>query len=116
MIACYVESLPDAYRVMIDTAAQWSILSAALVRELGAEPDPGLPLVLLSSRLGLFRGWLDRFHLAFDAENGESLSIDVTWFVCPDWPGPAILGWQGGLDRFFFALQPDERRFYFAAL
>jgi hypothetical protein len=115
-IACRVGDLSDAHEVLIDTAAHWSVLSAELAQGLGSEPVPGLPQVLVSSRLGLFRGWLDRFRLTFDAQEGASIAIDVTCFVSPDWSGPTVLGWQGGLDRFFFAIQPDEQRFYYAPL
>jgi hypothetical protein len=31
----------------------------------------------------------------------------------PDWPGPTVLGWRGCLDRFRWAIDPDDEVFYF---
>jgi hypothetical protein len=63
-----------------------------------------------------FEGWLDRFDLVLKAEVGEPVRIDATWFACPDWPGPMVVGWKGGLERVRFAVDPSEERFYFGRL
>jgi len=51
--------------------------------------------------------------MRFRATEGQPLLVEATWFVSPDWPGPLVLGWKGCLERFRFALDPNEERFYF---
>jgi hypothetical protein len=70
----------------------------------------------MSTRLGTFEGWLERIELQFPAVLGEPLSLDATWFVCEDWPGPMVFGWKGCLERLRSALDPSEDAFYFGAL
>lgn len=53
--------------------------------------------------------------MRFLATEGEDLTVQATWFVCPEWRGPVVLGWKGSLERFRFALDPHEEFFYFGA-
>jgi hypothetical protein len=48
------------------------------------------------------------------ATEGQALDIEATFFISPDWPGPPVLGWRGGLERFRIALDPFEEWMYFA--
>jgi hypothetical protein len=97
---------------MLDTGAEWCVLPADLVPLFGNE-DVVSDLVRLETRLGTFEGRLERLPVQFPAVEGEPLRVDSTWFVSPDWPGPLVLGWKGCLERFRFALDPHEERFYF---
>lgn len=115
-IPCQVEDLPDLYHAFLDTGSSWCILPPAVAAELGSEPAPGEPIVRLSTRLGLFEGWLDRARLTFPADVGEAIDVDATWFVSPDWPGPMVIGWKGCIERVRSALDPSEQAFYFARL
>jgi hypothetical protein len=69
----------------------------------------------LLTRFGTFAGDLERIPLHLPAEEGELLTVDATWFVCEDWPGPTVLGWKGCLERIRFAFDPSEETFYFGA-
>ena len=50
------------------------------------------------------------------ADIGESLDIEATLLISPDWLGPSFLGYLGALDRLRFAIDPQSSRFYFSAL
>ncbi len=115
-VSCRIENLPDEVFALLDTASSWCVLHRETIEALGCEAIPGEPLVRLSTRLGSFSGWLDRYTLCFKADRGESLQIDATWFVCVDWPGPMVIGWKGGLERLRFGLDPATERFYFGWL
>jgi hypothetical protein len=72
--------------------------------------------VVLSTRLGVFQGTLYRGQVTLPADEGESLDLDATVFVCPDWPGPNFLGYQGLLQRVRFAVDPESNTFYFGRI
>ncbi|MBI4531612.1 MAG: hypothetical protein HY709_08815, partial [Candidatus Latescibacteria bacterium] len=48
-----------------------------------------------------------------EAEEGENVEVEATWFISPDWPGPIVIGWKGCLERLRFAVDPSEDTFYF---
>lgn len=115
-LSCFVEDLPDHEYGLLDTGSAVCVLPSSLVAALGSAPVPGAARVVLASRFGRFEGWMDRFRLTLHAQVGSPLEIDATWFVCPDWPGPLVLGWRGCLDRMRFAMDPSEDAFYFGPL
>jgi hypothetical protein len=114
-VPCIVEGWLIPVEGMLDTAAEWCVLPAALAPEVDGE---GLPQdqVRLETRLGSFEGRLERLKIRFPAIEGQPLAVEATWFVSPDWTGPLVLGWKGCLERFRFALDPREERFYFGEL
>jgi hypothetical protein len=112
-ITCTVDDIQlDA---LLDTASQWCILPARVSAEMGHTVQPGSE-ALLSTRLGVIGGWLERITVTFTAEEGEPLETEATWFHSPDWTGPPVIGWKGCLERIRFALDPSEEQFYFADL
>jgi len=50
------------------------------------------------------------------AEEGETLTVDTTFFLARDWPGGNIVGCQGFLERFRFGVDPALNRFFFSSL
>ncbi|HEY2289684.1 MAG TPA: hypothetical protein VGM86_03175 [Thermoanaerobaculia bacterium] len=73
--------------------------------------------ILLSTRLGTFRGGLYRGPLFFEVFEGEPLDIEATIFVSPSWPpGENFLGYQGLLQRIRFAVDPEVNLFYFGRI
>ena len=72
--------------------------------------------VTLSTRLGLLHGALYRVPLSFSADEGESLDLEATVFLSPDWTGPNFIGYQGLLQRIRFAVDPDANLFYFGQI
>lgn len=98
---------------LLDTGSQRCVLPAriAVAIEEVAAAD-GL-VERMSTRFGSITGRLLRLPLALVAEDGETLDVDATWFVSAEWPGPAIVGWKGCLERVRFALDPTREQFYF---
>lgn len=115
-IPCLVGHLIDPHDALLDTASHWCVLPPSTASALGSEPGPGEPPIRMSTRLGVYEGWLDRIRLELPAVTGVALSIQATWFVAPDWPGPMVLGWKGCLERIRWAVDPGEQAFYFRRL
>lgn len=100
----------------IDTGAAWSVLSSELVREAGADPDDGAETVM-SSRIGDYTGRLVRLPITLIAEEGDSLEVQATVFVSPEWPAQlSFLGYNGLLERLRFAVDPSTNQFFFGPL
>lgn len=115
-VECRIGALPDPLLALLDTAAEWCVLPSAVAAAAGEMLDL-LPIAIeLHTRLGTFTGQLARLPLQLVAVDGQSLTVNATWLVCPDWPGPPVIGWKGCLERCRFALEPAEEAFYFAAL
>jgi hypothetical protein len=101
---------------VLDTAAPWCILKP-LIGDLIMDELAEIPgLVKLSTRLGTYDGRLYRGSLTLLAEEGESLDLEVTFFLSPQWQGGNFLGYEGALERARFAVNPRENLFYFGAI
>jgi hypothetical protein len=100
---------------MVDSACPWCILPPSVAAELGYDLDAE-GSTRLHSRFGLATGELIRLPITFDADEGEALEVEATWFVSPDWPGPMVIGWRGCLERMRFTFDPGGDDFYFAPL
>jgi hypothetical protein len=98
--------------VLLDTAAEWPVLNTELAREMGVLDTVDLPMTM-HTRFGRLDGQLVSIAVRFPAEEGESVTLDVRWFVCEHWPFPSVLGWRCCLELLRFGLDPDQDRFYF---
>jgi hypothetical protein len=108
-----VGSLDVDVTAMLDTAAPWCVLEGALASLLA---DRNVVLVQrqkLSSRLGNYTGDLCRTSITLLADEGDSLTVEATVFVCADWSGPNVIGYNGLLERIRFAVDPSLNTFYF---
>jgi len=114
-VPCQVGDLPPTVYALLDTAAEWCVLPEAYADAIGYQAHSSDPPFQLHSRLGLFSGRLCRLPLTFPAEDGEALTIQATFLICPDWPGPVVIGWKGCLERLRFALEPDGEALYFGS-
>lgn len=99
----------------MDTAAPWTILNTEVADAMALLSGQGEP-VRLSTRLGRFDGRLERTRVGIVADEGESLSIEATVWVSPDWPGGNFVGYGGLLERIRFAIDPADNFFYFGPL
>ena len=111
-VPCIVSGLPVPLDALLDTAAEWCMIPRDLAALVGAGVPPLNP-IRIHTRFGLFEGLLERLPIQIPAIEGLPLTVDATWFVSADWPGPPVLGWKGCLERFRFALDPEQERFYF---
>jgi hypothetical protein len=101
---------------VVDTAAPWCIFKPDLARRLMSTFEELTGNVALSTRLGVFRGGLFRGSITLPADEGQSLDVQVTAFLCPDWPGENFIGYEGLLQRIRFAVDPGSNSFYFGRL
>lgn len=106
----------------LDTAAEWSVVSADVAAAL--ENDLGEPLdeIVMHTRFGQMRGLLRRVRISLLADEGlgDNVDVDGTILVIPDWPGPVMLGFRGFLERLKIAIDPGAdaaalSRIYFGA-
>ena len=104
---------------VVDTAAPWCIFRPGIGSfipenfELLSDRDES---VKLSTRLGLIYGALYHGSITIPADHGESLSLEATVFLSPDWRGDNFLGYQGLLQKLRFAVDPRRNLFYFGDL
>ena len=103
------------FLALVDSAAPWCILESRLV-EAAQDQLEELPRdVAISTRLGRFEGRLYLGELKLLPDDGEELFVATTFFLSPEWPGGNFVGYVGFLDRFRFAVDPPENRFFFGA-
>jgi len=101
---------------MVDTAAPWCILEPSLAGTAKDSLESLSGIAAIDSRPGPFPGKLYRGAVTVVAEEGETLTVDTTFFLARDWPGGNIVGYQGFLERFRFGVDPALNRFFFSSL
>jgi len=109
------ESIDGVVFAQLDTGAAWSILDAEIAEILSLLGSEGEP-VTMSTRLGKVNGRLERTSLAIVADEGESISVQATVFVSPDWHAGNFLGYGGLLEHVRFAVDPSDNSFYFGPM
>ncbi|MBI4000481.1 MAG: hypothetical protein HY348_01690 [Nitrospira defluvii] len=67
----------------------------------------------MSTRLGTRKFRLKRIPVEILADQGESLSVEATVAVLPDWHHGTFIGYAGLLERIKFAVDPSDNYFYF---
>jgi hypothetical protein len=115
-VTCQIGTHPDRFDGLLDPAAEWCVLTPRIARDLSLLSDTGEGDTRLHSRFGTITGDLIRIPLIFPSVEGEKVTVDATWFVSADWPGPLVIGWKGCLERLRFALDPGDESFYFGEL
>jgi hypothetical protein len=98
---------------MVDTAAPWCVLEGAVGAIFSDRNAILVRRQALSSRLGNYVGDLCRASITLLADEGDSLTVEATVFVCLDWSGPNVIGYNGLLERIRFAVDPSLNTFYF---
>jgi hypothetical protein len=109
------ESLGVVILAQLDTGAPWSILEPEVADALSLLNGEGAP-ARISTRRGEFDGRLQRTRLSIVADEGESLGVEATVWVSPEWPERSFLGYGGLLERIRFAVDPDDNSFYFGPI
>ena len=98
----------------LDPATPWVVLNSELNEQIGLHVSS--QHLILHTATGLRRGCLERFPITLVAEQGDSLEIEATLFVCNDWDRGNFLGYSGFIERIRFAVDPSSNRFYFGSL
>ena len=110
-----VEFDGETVLALLDTGASWSVLNAELAQELGLFEQEG-ESATISSRVGRINGRLVRARTTLVADEGESIEVESTVFVSPEWPEGNFIGYSGLLERIRFAIDPGSNAFFFGAL
>jgi len=108
--------LHASFWTLLDTGGHFCLLNETVAGLLGDHLVEDLGTFAVRTAHGLVEGKLYRHPVALVAESGESLNIDSTVFVPPDWQGPCILGYAGVLERVRFAVDPGTNEFCFGSL
>jgi hypothetical protein len=116
LVPLSLEAISQTLFAVVDTAAPWCIFEPEVGSLLRQCLSPSQEHAVLSSRFGTLRGSLYRVPIALIAEEGESLDVEATVFLSPDWPGPNFIGYQGLLQRIRFAVDPETNLFYFGSI
>ena len=106
-------TLPNPVLALVDTGSPWVVLNSELNDQLGLSAQS--TEYKLHTRFGLMTGSIERQAITLLAEEGTTLVVDATLFVCNEWTYTNILGYIGFLQRIRFAFDPELRRFYFGA-
>jgi hypothetical protein len=107
------ESVERPVLAVVDTGAPWCIFEPIVAKVLARNFLPLQRQVSLSTRLGVIRGALYRVAITIEADEGDSLNLESTVFLSPEWRGPNFIGYQGLLQRIRFAVDPETNLFYF---
>lgn len=104
--------LQEEIVAQLDTGAPWLILEPEVVNAVGLAGGGGLP-VSLRTREGLMHGRLERTALILVADEGHSVEIEATVFVCDTWPKGNFVGYAGVLERLRFGIDSVTNSFFF---
>jgi len=107
-----VEAIPGPLLAQLDTGAAWSMFDAEIAEAMELLGGDG-ELTPISTRLGPVVGRLERTDLELLADDGDSLTIQATVWVSPDWRGGNFLGYSGLLQNIRLALDPSDNSFHF---
>jgi hypothetical protein len=113
VIPVTLKSVARPVLAVVDTGAPWCIFEPLVAQTLTRSFMPLQGQVSLSTRWGVVRGALYRGTVTISADEGDSLDVESTVFLSPDWRGPNFIGYQGLLQRIRFAVDPETNLFYF---
>jgi len=106
---------------VIDTGAPYLVCDPEIADRLDLDPSSGYKVAPLRIRGHTVDGTLHRLCLTLLAEEGDSLTLEVSAFVpClqPNqlWDLPYYMGLLGCLEWVRFAVDPTTNTFYFGAI
>ena len=116
----YVEFRPQginsdiAFPALLDTGGHYCILNEEAAEAAAGLLTTDLGTIALQTARGRVKGSLYLIRIEIFAELGEDLDLEVVALVAPGWRAPSIIGYSGALDRFRFAVDPQNNRFLFA--
>ncbi|MCP4546636.1 MAG: hypothetical protein GY835_09255 [bacterium] len=105
-----------SFVALLDTGGHFCILNRLTSALLSDHLADSMGLFTIQTAHGRLVGELYRHTITIIAEVGESLQVESTLFVPPDWEGPCFIGYSGVLDRMCFAVNPRANSFHFGPL
>lgn len=116
-IAVRFDTLPKTFAI-VDTAAPWCIINEEQAEELNPNyKDEALEERCLTIRGEKANGVLIRLPITIYADDGEDITIEGTVFIPrDDREIPNFVGLDGFLNRIKFAVDPQERHFFFGPI
>jgi hypothetical protein len=109
------QALGDLIIAQVDTGAAWSVFHREVAEAMNLLDDEGAP-VRLRTRFGPLTGRLQRLLVTIVADDGESLDVEATVWVSPEWPAGNFIGYSGLLERMRFGVDPASNFFYFGSV
>ena len=103
-----------SFPALLATGGHYCILSRDAADAAESLLATDLGRIALQTARGRIQGNLYLMRIEIFAELGEDLDLEVVALVASDWQGPSIIGYSGALDRFRFAVDPQNNRFLFA--
>ena len=100
---------------LLDTAAEWCVVSADLGAKLGIVAEEGDPSATMLTRHGRIDGRVVRVPVQLVADEGSDVTVEATFVVSADWPALPVIGWKGLLERVRLGLDPSSQRVYFSS-
>ena len=121
-VRCRIGDLETIDLALLDTGAEWSVISGDTATILGDRLGPPSETIQMSTRFGTLLGALHRVNITLLAEEncGYDLTVEGSVFVPEDWAGPTVLGYRGFMERVRIALDPgailDQQIFFFGSV
>lgn len=110
------EGTDSSFLALLDTGGHFCIFNQTVADLVKDQLTEGFGPVTLRTARGPVYGQLYSYKITLIAELGESLDVEATVLVPPDWQAPCFIGYSGALDRMRFAIDPQENRFHFGSL
>ena len=114
-VSCRMAGVDPGFLALVDTGGHFCILNQEVADQVRDQRVDGLGRVKLRTAYGLVEGELYSHRLTLVAGFGESVDIEASVFVSPDWKAPSFIGYSGALERVRFAVDPFTNRFYFGS-
>lgn len=107
-VRCRLGLLPQEHLALLDTGAAYSVVSEEVVESIADHLGEPLSEISMSTRFGRKEGDLYRLPatLLSDEGHGRDLTVESTFAVLRDWPGPVVLGFKGFLERLCITIDP----------
>jgi hypothetical protein len=121
-VRCRIGDLEAIDLALLDTGAEWSVISGDTATILGDQLGPPSETIRMNTRLGTFSGALHRVNITLLAEEncGYDLTVEGSVFISENWDGPTVLGYRGFMERIRIALDPgvirDQQIFFFGSV
>ena len=106
---------------IVDTGGVYFICEPQIAELIDLDPAEALETDEVNIRGTKCSGALHRVSLTLQAQEGQSIELEVTVFVPSlqphhEWDLPSFMGLSGCLERLRFAVDPVTDTFYFGAL